>query len=111
MLRLALSPAALRKLDSTFDYIANKLKSPQAAASTVVDILDQLDSLKSKPDIGPPLTSRIGSVPDRFKETRFLVCGRPIAVYDRDEKTIQVLAIYHEKEDFIGRVLGELQLQ
>ena len=108
MLRLVFSPAALRKLDSTFDYIANTLKSPRSAASTVAGILDSLDILKNNPDIGPPLVSRIDNVPDRFKEIRFLVCGRHIAVYDHDEKSIQVLALYHETEDFIGRLLSEL---
>jgi plasmid stabilization system protein ParE len=108
VLRLVFSPAALRKLDDTFNYIADTLKSPRAAASTVAGILDYLDILKNNPDIGPRLSSRIDNVPARFAETRFLVCKNHIAIYDHREKVIHVLALYHKREDFFGRIFKEI---
>lgn len=48
-------------IDSTFDYIANTLKSLKAAADTVVGILDHLDTLKKTP------TQDAGVQGDRLK--------------------------------------------
>jgi plasmid stabilization system protein ParE len=108
MHRLVFSPAVLRKLDSTYDYIAHTLKTPKAASSTIADILDYLDILKNNPDIGPRLSSRIDDVPARYSETRFLVSKSHIAVYEHDDKTVQILGLYHGREDFFGRIISEL---
>jgi plasmid stabilization system protein ParE len=103
------SLAAQRKLDETYSYISGKLDSPKTAASTVAKIIDRIAILKDNPDVGPRLSSRIDNVPKRFADTRFLVCGNFIAVYEHDEDTIQVLGIYHGLEDFFGRILSEVE--
>lgn len=108
VLKLRFSPAALRKLDDTFRYIADTLESPDAAADAVAGILDHLAILKDNPDIGPAISSRINNVPVRFSNTRFLVCENHIAVYSHDDDVVQVLAIYHVREDFFGRVFKEI---
>lgn len=108
VLRLTFSPAALRKLDNTFRYIADTLKSPKAATDTVAGVLDHLADLKENPDMGPVLSSRINNVPACFADTRFFVCENHIAVYEHDDSVIKVLAIYHVREDFFGRVFKEI---
>ena len=108
MTELLFSPAVLRKLDSIHDYIYHTLQSPQAAATRIAQILKDLDILKANPDIGPRLSSRIVTIPERFSETRFLVCGNYIAVYEHKGSTVQILAIYHGHEDVFGRFLNEI---
>jgi plasmid stabilization system protein ParE len=108
MHELVFSPSALRKLDSTYDYIANVLNSPKAAKSTIARILGALEILKTNPQIGPRLSSRIDGTPDRFADTRFLVCGEHIAIYDCNDEQIQVLALYHGREDIFGRFFKEI---
>lgn len=108
MTDLVFSPASLRKLDATYDYIANTLKAPEAAGLKVAEILESLNILKNNPDIGPRLSSRIRRVPPRFADTRFLVCGDYIAVYDHIVDTVRILAIYHGHEDTFGRFFKEI---
>ncbi|MDR1185236.1 MAG: type II toxin-antitoxin system RelE/ParE family toxin [Coriobacteriales bacterium] len=108
MHRLVFSPAAHAKLDDVFDYIANTLSTPQAATSTIAGIIDSLGILKNNPDAGPRLSSRINHVPDRFAETRFLVCGNFVAIYDHDNSEVRILRIYHAREDAFGRFFSEI---
>ena len=108
MTRIFFSPAALRKLESIHDYITNTLHQPQAAQSVVAGILDRLDILKLNPDIGPKISSRIDNVPERFKNTRLLVCGKYIALYDHIGNAVQILIIYHGREDVYGRFFSEI---
>jgi plasmid stabilization system protein ParE len=108
MHRLVFSPAARAKLDDVFEYIADTLNAPQAAASTIAGIIDGLSILKNNPDAGPRLSSRIDKVPARFAETRFLVCGNSVAVYDHDDHEIKILRIYHGREDVFGRFFSEM---
>ena len=49
------SPEALKDLDEIYDYIANVLKSPDAADNTVNKILDKTDLLSDNPEIGTQL--------------------------------------------------------
>jgi plasmid stabilization system protein ParE len=108
MRELAFSPLASRKLDSVFEFALNASKSSRIAAAAVSGILERIDILKDNPDIGPRLSSRIDKVPARFKETRYLVRGDYIAVYEHSGSTIRILAIYHGREDLFGRVFKEI---
>ena len=109
MARVAYSPAALRKLDSVHDYIANTLHSPQAAQSVISGIINRIDILKLNPDIGPKLSSKINNVPKRFEDTRLLICGNYVAIYDHVDELVKILIIYHCKEDVYGRFFSEIQ--
>ena len=108
MAELVFSPAILRKLDNVYDYITNTLKAPNAATLKIAQILKGLDILKANPDIGPLLSSRIDTVPPRFAETRFLVCGDYIVIYDHIGTTVQLLVMYHSKQDAFGRFFKEI---
>lgn len=108
MHKLEFAPAVQAKLDEIYEYIADVLQAPQAATSTVAGIVDGLSILKNNPDVGPRLSSRIAHVPRRFSETRFLVCGNYIAIYDHDDMAVQIIRIYHGSEDFFGRLFKEI---
>ena len=107
MPRLEYSPVALEKLGAVHRYISEDLQSPTGAARTVNAIREKIRILKEMPEIGPPLTSRSAEVPERFQNTRVLLCGHYLAVYQYDGKTVQILCIYHTKEDYV-RHLFEL---
>jgi plasmid stabilization system protein ParE len=108
MPRLVFSPAFLSKLEAICGYIADTLMSPDSAAARAAQILDGLNILKANPDIGPRLSSRIEKVPSRFSETRFLICGDYIVIYDHADDTVKILALYHGNEDVFGRFFKEI---
>lgn len=49
------SPESLNDLDEIYDYIANVLKSPAAAESTIDKLLDKADLLSHEPEMGKML--------------------------------------------------------
>jgi len=108
MRRIIYSRAALRKLESIHNYISEALKSPKAATRVAESIIYHISLLKEGPFIGPKLSSQIDRVPERFLETRFLICDKHIIVYEPKETEVMVLAIYHSSEDVFGRILSEL---
>jgi len=109
MARIVFSPASICKLDSVFEYISTTLQQPQAAQSVISSILTRLDILKLNPDIGPRLSSRIDNIPERFKDTRLLVCGKYVAIYDHVDDIVRILIIYHGQEDVYGRFFKEIE--
>jgi plasmid stabilization system protein ParE len=100
--------AAQAKLGDVFEYVADTLRAPQAATSTIAGIVDSLGILKNSPDAGPRLSSRISHVPARFAETRFLVCGNFVAAYDHGDHEVKILRIYRGREDAFGRFFSEI---
>lgn len=101
MARIELSPVVVRKLSDIGAYISGELASPIAAQNTVSKILDTLERLERFPDSGPMLSALYDKVPQRYANTRFIVCGNYIAVYDHDGDVVRVLQLYHGTEDYI----------
>jgi hypothetical protein len=58
------------------------------------------------PEIGPRLSSHYDAVPTRFKETRFLVCGKYIAIYDYETPLVKVIELYHGSQDYISSLFS-----
>ncbi|MDR0351013.1 MAG: type II toxin-antitoxin system RelE/ParE family toxin [Coriobacteriales bacterium] len=108
MYEVYLSPATIRRLEEAHSYIAENLKSPQAADATIAAVLKALEVLENNPDAGPRLSSRIDELPECFSETRFFVCGRYVAVYEHRDKRVEILRLYHGSEDVFGRLLREI---
>jgi plasmid stabilization system protein ParE len=101
MAKLEYSPVALEKLGAIYRYIAEEQQNPSGAANTIELIRDKLRTLKKMPQIGAPLTSRSAEIPEQFSDTRVLLCGKYLAIYRYDGKTVQVLRIYHTAEDYV----------
>ena len=106
MAEVILSPAAIEKLSGIRKYIAEDLASPNAADNTVDRIFDALGRLERFPDSGPLLSSIHKDVPDRFAQTRFLVCSSYIAIYDHEGDSVQVLQVYHGSQDYVRHLFG-----
>jgi plasmid stabilization system protein ParE len=69
-------------------------------------IRKHLQILINNPEIGPRLSSHYDAVPTRFKETRFLVCGKYIAIYDYEAPLVKVIELYHGSQDYISSLFS-----
>lgn len=69
------SPEALNDLDEIWEYIFSEPCNPQAAESTVNNIMDAIDRLEDFSEIGAPLSS----VTDIESDYRFLASGNYMA--------------------------------
>jgi plasmid stabilization system protein ParE len=101
MPRLEYSPVALEKLGAIYRYIAEELQSPGNATKTIESIRGKIRTLKTMPQIGAPLTSRISEVPDSLRDVRLLLCGNYLAIYLYNGESVRILQIYHTAEDYI----------
>jgi len=108
MAEIEFSPASLMKLQNIHDYIALNLVSPQAAQNTVSRILSAIEKLRQFPECGPRLKLLHEQLPERFNQTRLLVTGNHVTIYDFQDSTVQVLQIYHCSEDYIQHLFQAL---
>ena len=104
MPKLEYSPVALEKLGAIYRYIANELSNPAGAANTIQSIRAKITTLKLAPQLGAPLYSRSAEVPERLKDVRILLCGQYLALYRCDDKSVNILCIYHTKEDYLSHL-------
>jgi addiction module RelE/StbE family toxin len=102
--KISYSNAAKRDLEQIGDYIAEQLKSPQAALNTVNKIETKIDTLADFPLIGAPLSS----IYDMATDYRFLVCGNYLAFYRPQDDIVLIERILHGKRDYFAVLFGEL---
>ena len=91
------SPEALKDLDEIYDYIANVLKSPDAADNTVNKILDKTDLLSDNPEIGTPLFFEN----DLFSGYRYMVSDNYLAFYRITNESVFVDRVIYGKRDYM----------
>ena len=91
------SPEALKDLDEIYDYIANVLKSPDAADNTVNKILDKTDLLSDNPEIGTQLFFEN----DLFSGYRYLVSDNYLAFYRITNESVFVDRVIYGKRDYM----------
>ena len=91
------SPEALKDLDEIYDYIANVLKSPDAADNTVNKILDKTDLLFDNPEIGTQLFFEN----DLFSGYRYLVSDNYLAFYRITNESVFVDRVIYGKRDYM----------
>lgn len=103
MAKITFSSDAVAQLSNIQQYISTQLYSPIAAGNTVAGIFDALERLERFPFSGQLLSSMHPQTPKHFSQTRFLVFGKYIAVYDYNatEDSIEVLRIYHASQDYV----------
>ena len=89
------SPKAAEDLDGIKGYIENELKSPQAAKSTVLKIIDAYEKLADYPELGGEL--RAASV--SLKCYRHLRACNYIIFYRIKDGDVYVIRILHETMD------------
>lgn len=91
------SPEALKDLDEICDYIANVLKSPDAADNTVNKILDKTDLLSDNPEIGTQLFFEN----DLFSGYRYMVSDNYLAFYRITNESVFVDRVIYGKRDYM----------
>jgi plasmid stabilization system protein ParE len=107
MAEIRYSPAAIRDLEQTGDYIAQTLNSPMAALNTVSKIQDSIDKLAYMPLIGAHLSS-IANI-DEDTEYRVLVCGKYLAFYRvLDDDSVEIIRILYGRRDYLSILFNNL---
>lgn len=101
MAKVELSPAVIIKLEAIGEYISFELASPKAAQNTIDMILLSFERLKRFSDSSPLISALYDKVPEHCSNTRFLVCGNYVALYDHDGDTVRILQVYHGSEDYV----------
>ena len=94
------SPEALKDLDEIYDYydyIANVLKSADAADNTVNKILDKTDLLSDNPEIGTQLFFEN----DLFSGYRYMVSDNYLAFYRITNASVFVDRVIYGKRDYM----------
>ncbi len=91
------SPEALKDLDGIYDYIANVLKSPDAADNTINKILDKTDLLSDNPEIGTQLFFEN----DLFSGYRYMVSDNYLAFYRITNESVFVDRVIYGKRDYL----------
>jgi addiction module RelE/StbE family toxin len=104
MAKISYSGEAIRDLEQIGDYIAEQLKSPQAALNTVNKIQNKIDILVNFPLIGAPLSS----ITDITTDHRFLVCGNYLAFYRPQDDMVLIDRILYGRRDYLAILLGNL---
>jgi plasmid stabilization system protein ParE len=97
------SAAVKLDLEQIGDYLAENLKSPQAALNTVNKIQDSIDRLADFPFVGTPL-SVVFEVETDF---RFLVCGNYLVFYRVHADSVNVDRVIYGKRDYLAILFSE----
>ena len=85
---LRYTPRARQDLNEIKNYVKNELANPQAAARIVERILKGCSNLKSNPNLGLDLSSRIGQKTD----LRYLVLSNYIAIYRVENTMVSIIS-------------------
>ena len=104
MTKISYSRTAIHDLEQIGDYMAEELKSPQAALNTVNRIQNAVDQLADFPLIGAPLSSIVQIDTDY----RFLVCGNYLAFYRTQDNEVLIDRILYGKRDYLSILFGDL---
>jgi plasmid stabilization system protein ParE len=99
-----MSDEAERDLEDIGDYIAKKLKSPQAALNTIRGIKKAIGKLEDFPLIGTPLSSIVNVDTDY----RCVGYGNYLAFYRPVGDNVYVDRVLYGRRDYITIILGVL---
>lgn len=107
MNKLLITPEAGRDLKRIREYIAIELKNPDAARKICQSIKNDLRILQDYAKAGPSFEAMMG-IPTTL---RYLVCGKYIAVYDIDGRTVRVARILDGRQDYLRILFGDNYLE
>jgi len=101
---IQMSDEAELDLEQIGDYIAEKLKSPQAALNTIRGIKKAISKLEDFPLIGTPLSSIVNVDTDY----RCVGYGNYLAFYRPVGDNVFVDRVLYSRRDYITIILGVL---
>lgn len=91
------SPEALNDLDEIYDHIANALKNPAAAESTIDKLLDKADLLTHEPEMGKMLFFEN----DLFSGYRYIISDNYLAFYRIGNDSVFIDRVIFGKRDYM----------
>ena len=101
--KIFFSPLAIDDLDEIWDYIADILKNPTAAETTVNGILDKIDLLEDQPAIGVQLFFDDGL----NSGYRYVIYNNYLAFYRIYPDTVYVDRVIYGKRDYMKLLFDE----
>lgn len=106
-MKIRWSPAAIYKLEKIEKSISQDLGSPMAADNVISLILNTVEQLIYFPESGHPLAAFNAAIPKKYRETRLVLCGHYLVLYDINRNSIDILEIYHQSQDYIAHLIGK----
>ena len=95
MAELRYSVAARGDLEAIGEYILGQLHNPSAALRVIRMIHQEIDRLRTFPEMGPRLDSFSPA-----KKLRYLVCGKYLAFYETDGDTVYIDRILYGRRNY-----------
>ena len=105
ILKIEFSTEARNDLRQIREYISVDLGNEQSAMKIVGNIINSIRRLKDLPEIGAPLSSRIGIQTDY----RYLVCGSYNVFYRIENNIIQIIRVLNSRRNFMMILFGKDQ--
>nr|AGS54109.1 addiction module toxin, RelE/StbE family [uncultured bacterium contig00021] len=105
MYRLKFSKLYKSDVDSSYNYIKNKLEAPMAADNLIMEILEKLNKIKTNPNIRP-------LVQDKYLASlgyRLINVKNYIIFYIIDDNIVKVVRFLYNKRNWIN-ILKEIQI-
>ena len=101
---LRYTPQARIDLHEIEDYIKNELSNPQVAARIIERILRGCSNLKSNPNLGLDLSSKI----EQKMNLRYLIISNYIAIYKVENNSVSIIRIMDGRTDYLRYLLSEI---
>ena len=101
---LRYTPQARIDLHEIEDYIKNELSNPQVAARIIERILRGCSNLKSNPNLGLDLSSKI----EQKMNLRYLIISNYIAIYRVENNSVSIIRIMDGRTDYLRYLLSEI---
>ena len=100
MYRLRFSKLYKSDLDSSYNYIKNKLEAPMAADNLIKEILEKLNKIKENPNIRPLVQDKyLASFGYRLINVKNYAI---FYIIDNDNKHIKIIRFLYKKRNWIN---------
>jgi len=103
MFKIHYSEEALADLDNIWEYIAFKLKNPDAAINTVNGVMDAIDRMSEYPLSGTPLNVLI----DIESDYRFVTYRNYLAFYHLGNNVVNIDRVLYKGQDCVKALFLE----
>ena len=106
MYKLRFSKLYKRDVDSSYNYIKNKLEAPKAADNLIREIMESLNKIKENPNIRPLVQDKyLASLGYRLINVKNYII---FYIIDNDNKHIKIIRFLYNKRNWIN-ILREKQ--
>ena len=100
MYRLRFSKLFKRDIDSSYNYIKNKLEAPMAAENLIKEIMEKLIKIKENPNIRPLVQDKyLASLGYRLINVKNFVI---FYIIGNDNKHIKIIRFLYNKRNWIN---------